>query len=55
MESAGHLEGIAKNIVGAFPFYVLGFLLLAVVNTVVNFGTISLGGINFTSIIIGCE
>jgi uncharacterized integral membrane protein (TIGR00698 family) len=44
-------HSIAKTILGAFPFYVLGFLALAIVNTIVNFKGISLGGTNLNSLI----
>ena len=47
----GGSNSIAKNIIGAFPFYVLGFLALAVVNTLVNFKGITVGGSNLNSLI----
>lgn len=44
-------SSIARNIIGAFPFYVLGFLALAVVNTVVDFKGIALGSSNLSSLL----
>ncbi len=43
-------SSIAKNIYSAFPFYVLGFLALAIVNTIVNFKGIAIGSTNLNSL-----
>ena len=44
-------KSIAQNIVGAFPFYVLGFLVLAIINTLVNFKGMALGTTNLSSLL----
>lgn len=44
-------NAIARNIAGAFPFYVLGFLALAVVNTLVNFKTISIADTDLSALL----
>lgn len=36
---------------GAFPFYVLGFLVLAIINTLVNFKGMALGTTNLSSLL----
>jgi uncharacterized integral membrane protein (TIGR00698 family) len=43
-QTAAGPKAVAGNILKAFPFYVLGFLALAVVNTLVNFKSIAVGG-----------
>lgn len=43
-------SSILTNIIKAFPFYVLGFLALAVVNTVVDFKSIMIAGTSFGSL-----
>ena len=38
----------SKNIIKAFPYYVLGFLLLAILNTAVDFSSVALFGTNLS-------
>lgn len=49
--SEGSTQGMVKNVVQAFPFYVLGFLVLAAINTAVDFTTCQLGSLKLSGLL----
>ncbi len=47
----GKAPSVGKQVVKAFPLFVLGFLALAVVNTLVDFSSVSLGAVTLKTVI----
>ncbi len=45
------VASVGKQVVKAFPLFVLGFLALAVVNTLVDFSSVSLGGLTLSKLL----